>query len=141
MPETALDTCICMDIRVAARRLTEIYDEALAPSGITVTQFSQLHKIKTLGSPTFKELSDASGLDRSTLGRNIRVLEKLELVSIQTGEDARTRKILVTHKGMNAFKDAAPLWFSVQQERKNAIGADARHQLTDLLEKLTGVTS
>ena len=140
MVEQALETCICMDIRAAARRLTEIYDDALAPSGITVSQFSQLHKIQILNGPTFKELADASGLDRSTLGRNIRVLEKLDLVGIQVGEDARTRKIVITHKGRNAFKKAAPLWYGVQQARKSTIGPVARNQLNELLEKLTGVT-
>ena len=136
-----MDTCVCMDLRSAARRLTEIYDSALAPSGITTPQFSQLHQIQALGTPTFKALSEASGLDRSTLGRNIRVLEKLGLVDIAVGEDARTRTIGVTKKGQTAFRKAVPLWKGIQGEMKDSIGSEGRGQLTQLLGKLTGVTA
>ncbi len=141
MSEQALDTCICIDVRTAARRLTDMYDRALSPSGISVSQFSQLYNIQRLGNPTQKALSDATGLDRSTLGRNLRVLEKQGLVSIQPGEDARTKNITITKAGKAAFGKAAPLWVEVQQDLTNTIGRDGRHQLTQLLENLTGAAS
>lgn len=127
-----------MDLRAAARRLTEIYDKALSESGITISQFSQIYQIKTLGSPTLKELSAASELDRSTLGRNIRVMEKQNLVEVQVGKDARTRTIKVSRKGNAAFEKAVPLWLEIQQDRKNLLGAEGRETLIHQLQAITG---
>jgi len=133
----AKNTCLCIDLRTAAQKLTQTYDEVMAPSGISVTQFSQLHLIQSLGGPTLKELSTASELERSTLGRNIRVLEKLGLVDMRVGGDARTRTIHLTRKGSNAFKRAIPLWHSVQSQLTNRLGLPGRTQLDDMLETLT----
>ena len=128
-------TCLCIDLRTSAQKLTQIYDEAMAPSGISVTQFSQLHLIQSLNGPTLKGLSAASELERSTLGRNIRVLENLGLVKMKVGEDARTRTIHLSRKGANTFKRAIPLWYSVQSQLLNRLGD--RTQLDELLEALT----
>ena len=131
------DACLCIDLRMAAQKLTQIYDQVMAPSGITVTQFSQLHLIQTLAGPTLKELAGASQLDRSTLGRNIRVLEKQGLVTAKVGADARTRTINLTRKGRQTFKRAAPLWHGVQSQLKERLGKDARLQLDAFLATLT----
>ena len=129
------NTCHCIDLRAAASRLTQLYDEKMAPSGITVPQFSQLHLIMSLDGPTLKELANASQLERSTLGRNIRVLEKLGLVTMKVGSDARTRTIHVTRKGKDRFKRAVPLWNHIQGELLARLGD--RGQLDDMLDTLT----
>ena len=131
------DRCICIDLRTAAQKLTQAYDGALAASGITVTQLSQLHLIQTLNGPTLSELAQASELERSTLGRNIKVLQKLGLVATQAGEDARTRTIHITPEGKRAFDLAAPKWFAVQDELLQRLGHDGRAQLDALLAALT----
>ncbi len=131
------DKCLCIDLRSAAQNLTHAYDEAMAPSGISVTQFSQLHLIRTLGSPTLTELADASQLERSTLGRNIKVLERMGLVTTKVGEDARSKTIQLTRKGLDAFKRAIPLWSAVQSELIERLGLDGRRQLDDLLAALS----
>ena len=126
---------------MAAQRLTAIYDQKMAPAGITVNQFSLLHLVQVGGEPTLKELAAARGLDRSTLGRNIRVMEKQGLVTLKVGDDARTRRIYLTSKGTNAFKKAAPLWYAVQTELTDRIGSDARNQLKITLDQLTASPS
>lgn len=131
------DSCLCIDLRGAAQKLTQIYDEAMAPSGISVTQFSQLHLIKTLDGPSLKVLSEASQQDRSTLGRNVRVLEKMGLVTMKVGADARVRTIHLTRKGNNAFKRALPLWYQVQSELVSRVGIEGRSQLDELLAVIT----
>lgn len=130
------DTCLCIDLRSAAQRLTQIYDDAMAPSGISVTQFSQLHIIRTLENPSLKALSAASQQDRSTLGRNVRVLEKMGLVQMKVGDDARTRTIHLTRKGQAVFKKAVPLWMQVQSELVARLGHSGRAGLDDMLETL-----
>ena len=131
------DTCLCIDLRTAAQKLTQMYDEAMVASGITVTQFSQLHQIQALEGPTLKQLAEATGLDRSTLGRNVRVLEKLDLVTIKAGEDARTRTIHLTRKGKNAFTKAVPLWYGIQSELTERLGLGGRSQLNEKITSLT----
>ncbi len=131
------ETCLCIDLRTAAQQLTQTYDDAMKAAGITVTQFSQLHLIQTLEGPTLKELSTASQLERSTLGRNIRVLEKQGLVAMKVGQDARTRTIHLTRKGSGAFKRAIPLWHEVQQELLQRLGLGGRDQLDQMINTLT----
>jgi DNA-binding MarR family transcriptional regulator len=93
--------------------------------------------ISKLAGPTLKELAAASQLERSTLGRNIRVLEKQDLVQMKVGQDARTRTIHLTRKGKAAFKRAVPLWKKVQSELLKRIGTSGRNQLDGMLDTLT----
>ncbi len=130
-------SCLCIDLRSAAQRLTRVYDEAMAPSGISVTQFSLLHRIQTLEAPTLGRLAEATGLDRSTLGRNLRVLERQGLVRLAAGDDARTRTARLTKRGARVFAAAAPLWYQVQKQLVERIGSDGRSQLDTLLQSLT----
>mgnify|MGYP001571190001 CR=1 FL=1 len=129
--------CICIDVRTAAQRLTAIYDQAMAASGVSVNQFSLLHLIFSLDTPTLKDLAVASGLDRSTLGRNIRVMEKLGFVTMHIGDDARVRNVRMTSKGSAAFKKAVPMWREVQSRLANKIGPAQHVQFKETLQTLT----
>ncbi len=131
--------CLCIDARGAANHLTHLYDDALAPAGITITQFSQLHTIQSLAEPTLKALAGATRLDRSTLGRNMRVLESLALVTLQPGPDARTRIVKVTRKGRAAFKKAVPLWIGIQEKMQRQLGAEKHALLKELLTDLKSI--
>ncbi len=131
------ERCLCIDLRSAAQQLTQAYDDAMAPSGISVTQFSQLNLIRSLEAPTLTDLADASQLERSTLGRNLKVLEKMGLIHTRVGPDARSKTIHLSRKGRDAFKRAVPLWYAVQNELLERLGLDRREQLEDMLATLT----
>lgn len=131
------DTCLCIDVRNAANQLTKIYDEAIKDAGISITQFSQLHAILTLETATLNRVSEATHLDRSTLGRNMRVLENMGMVTMKAGEDARTRVIEVTSKGQSAFKKAVPLWLNIQNEMQAKLGNQQLLQLKQTLATLS----
>ena len=131
------ERCLCIDLRSAAQTLTQSYDEAMAASGLSVTQFSQLNLIRTLDGPTLTQLAQASNLERSTLGRNLKVLEKMGLVATKAGTDARSKTIHLTRKGQGALKRAVPLWYAAQNELVDRLGLDGRAQLEQLLEALT----
>ena len=135
--EPMRDTCFCIDLRAAAQKLTQSYDEALAPAGISVTQLSQLNLIRTLNGPTLTELAEASQLERSTLGRNLKVLEKMGLVHTKVGSDARSKTIHLSRKGTLAFKRAVPLWVAVQKELAERLGANGQAQLDAFLSALS----
>ena len=70
--------CLCLHSRRAARRLTQIYDDALRSSGLRVTQFQLLSAVQSAGPVTQHRLADLLGTDRTTLTRNLGVLERGE---------------------------------------------------------------
>ena len=77
------DRCICTALRQVAAQSTAHYDAVLAPSGINVTMFRLLRRIEVVHSVTITELAEIVGLDRSTLGRNLRVLENCHLSRLE----------------------------------------------------------
>jgi DNA-binding MarR family transcriptional regulator len=110
--------CYCTQARRVARLITEAYDRALAPSGLKVTQFSLLRMVGRLETPTIGALADASGLDRSTLGRNLKILQTDGWIALNLGEDERTRIVILTKAGRLAVESALPLWEATQSEMK-----------------------
>ena len=96
-----------------------------------------MNLIRTLDGPTLSELAEASQLERSTLGRNLKVLEKMGLINTKVGADARSKTIHLSRKGKNTFKRAAPLWYAAQTELLNRLGIERREKLDDMLTALT----
>jgi DNA-binding MarR family transcriptional regulator len=77
------------------------------------------------GTPNLTRLSDATGLDRSTLGRNLRLLEGLGFVSLSPGEDQRDRVVALTRGGRRRLRAAARAWARLQGSLSEALGGDA----------------
>jgi DNA-binding MarR family transcriptional regulator len=118
------DICLCTGLRQAAHAMTEIYDEALAPSGLKITMFRVIRRLSEAGEPTISELAEIVGLDRSSLGRNLRVLERGGLVTFICGADERSKVVQLTSKGQKALKTALPLWRGVQKRMRSTLGAE-----------------
>ena len=121
--------CYCTQSRRVARALTDAYDRALAPSGLKVTQFSLLRMVERLDSPTIGALATATGLDRSTLGRNLKVLAKDGWITLSTGEDERSRLVSLTRAGRQAVRRALPLWERAQADIESKLPPGIRAAL------------
>lgn len=121
MPNTP---CICTALRSAALGATRDYDEALRPSGLKVTMYRLLKRIRAEDGASISALSRAVGLDRSTLGRNLRVLERQGLVSLSGAPDERARAIRLTAQGAAALDRAEPLWRTAQAEMTARLGRE-----------------
>ena len=91
--------CYCAALRAATRKTTAIYDEALAPAGIGLAQFSLLRKIERGGRLSLSELGRLASLDRSTVGRNIKVLRRMGLIEIGPGDDHREATVTLAEGG------------------------------------------
>jgi DNA-binding MarR family transcriptional regulator len=130
--------CLCGNARRAALSLTALYDEALAPHGLKVTQFSLLHAVKRRAAPNLGALAEATGLDRSTLGRNLRVLEGEGLVSLAPGDDGRDRVVALTPRGAATLRSATATWLRLQERLAGALGEDAA-RLVDLTRRVTAL--
>ena len=101
---TMLDSqCLCINLRRAARGVSRHYDGALDGFGINVAQYSLLCNLQRLNEPSISTLAEAMGLDRSTLGRNLRVLEGDGLVMLVEGEDMRNRIVRLTESGAVSY--------------------------------------
>jgi DNA-binding MarR family transcriptional regulator len=117
--------CLCSNARRAALALTSLYDEALGPHGLKITQFAVLHAVKRRATPNLSALSEATGLDRSTLGRNLKVLEELGVVALGPGDDGRDRVVALTPQGEQTLRAATRTWLRLQDRVSAALGDDA----------------
>ncbi|WP_061239886.1 MarR family winged helix-turn-helix transcriptional regulator [Ectopseudomonas composti] len=129
-------SCLCTQLRRASRGVTRLYDDALAPVGLGGAQFSLLRHVHRLGQPSISLLAEAMGLDRSTLGRNVRVLEEQGLVQLGEGRDLRAREVRLTEAGLQRIAQALPLWEQAQREVTAQLGEGRRAELMKLLEQL-----
>ena len=107
--------CLCINLRRAARGVSKYYDGALDGFGINVAQYSLLCNLQRLDQPSISSLAEAMGLDRSTLGRNLRVLEGEGLVRMDEGEDQRNRIVQLTDAGHERLAADLTAWEAAQQ--------------------------
>ena len=124
--------CIATAMRKASRRLSQLYDDALAPSGLRATQYALLSELERRSKkpPTMRELADAMVMDRSALGHNLRPLERDGLIALEeSNEDRRRRHVVVTAQGKAKHREAKRLWQIVQGRFEEVYG---RSQAADL---------
>ncbi len=132
------ETCACLNVRKAARAVTQLYDEVLQPSGLRVTQFTLLVAIALAGEAPVTQLANALVMDRTTLTRNLALLEHQGLVAIARGTDQRTRMVTLTNQGREALVKALPLWEQAQTRFVSGLGCE---RLNTLLADLSDVVS
>ena len=114
--------CACFNTRKAARLLGQFYDQALEPSGLKNTQFSALAVAEHHGAISITELSRAMDIERTTLTRNLQVLERDGLIKLGAGVDARSKTVVVTGKGRRRLQAALPLWAAAQEQVLQGFG-------------------
>jgi len=123
--------CVGLNVRMTSRELWRIYDRAIAPSGLRSTQFTLMAAIGALGRITMTELANYLSLDRTTLTRNLRPLQRRGFVASGVGADRRRRELWLTPEGVTACEEALPLWRKAQEELLGEIGT-ARWQALQL---------
>jgi DNA-binding MarR family transcriptional regulator len=129
----APERCNLLALRQATRRVTQFYDERLAPSGVRGTQFSILARLRRAGPLAIGDMAGLLLMDRTTLGRNLEPLLRQKLVALLPGEDRRRREIHLTRKGLATIDAALPLWQRAQAEFEARYGADAAARLRRML--------
>jgi len=115
--------CLCLASRRASRAITRAFDRQLRPHGIRATQFSILTMLMGYGPTTIGDLAEALGIERTTLTRNLSVVEARGWVKIGVGDtDGRSRVATATPKGRRAVSAALPAWRRAQAAAGKAIG-------------------
>jgi DNA-binding MarR family transcriptional regulator len=118
---------------MAARSLTRVYDQALQPAGIRTSQFSILARLFEEGPLPLTHLAGRLAMDRTTLARDLRPLERRGLVSVSVGTDRRVRMAALTASGRRLVDDVRPRWKREQREVRAELGADHVARLMDEL--------
>lgn len=130
-------TCTAANVRRSSRAITRFYANYLSDLDLEPTQYSLLVACALLESVTLSNLADLFVIDRSTLARNLAIMERNGLININKGEDKRTRIIKLTKNGENILSKAIPLWKKAQQEIENNFG---HKRLTNLINEMKTLT-
>lgn len=137
MPVSSLpkpDECNCFMVRSAARHVTQLYDQILAPVGLHVTQFSILAKLKRLGPLTINALAKDMVMDRTTLSRNVLPLERDGLIKIEmSAADGRAKELDLTKAGEKRLQAAREAWAHAQKRFETGFGTQRAADLRAML--------
>lgn len=137
MPDVEAEICNCAALRQAARRVTKIYDDTLAPIGLGVNQYSILARLGRVGPSTIQDLARLLVMDRSTLGHLLRPIEKRGLVKLEVSErDRRSHMIALTEAGKAAVVKARPRWAVAQRRFESTFGKEAALELRMVLKEI-----
>lgn len=138
MNPTSPEFCTCLAVRQAARHISQYYDQHLAPSGLRITQFSILAKLKARGPLTINSLADVLIMDRTTLGRNILPLKRDGLIAIVQGAvDRRSKELHLTDTGVRRLDRARAYWTAAQAGFDAAFGSHQDSELRALMRAVT----
>ena len=132
--------CVCGNLRKAARAITQLYDEVLRPTGLRVTQFGILGATMAMEPVTVTRLADLTVTDRTTLTRNLKLLEKRGLLRVQMGNDRREREVTLTARGREALASGLPLWQKAQTRVVQGLGDKRWNALREGLSAVVSLT-
>jgi DNA-binding MarR family transcriptional regulator len=137
MAEAALtiaNLCNNAALRRAARRLGQLYDVELTPSGLRTTQHGLLTQIEVMGSPALGELAEIMVMDASALSHTLRPLTRDGLVSFVVDNcDRRRRRIVLTEAGKARLELSTKLWSEAQEHFERVFGVEKAAALRDVL--------
>jgi DNA-binding MarR family transcriptional regulator len=136
------DPCFCALARRASRVLTELYERELDPYGITLPQFSLLRSAGALGPIGISEFAARLKLDRTTLGRNLKLMEKMGLVALDgNSEDQRERLVSLTAKGSRLSDQALGAWQAAQAKVKRGLSREKLDALREIVLEIDALAA
>jgi DNA-binding MarR family transcriptional regulator len=118
----AMQNCVCFNLRRATRAVTQFYDGEMRRHGIRPTQGSILAALAARETWNMAELSDFLGLERTTLVRNLRPLQRDGLVQINGGGRGKLVELAITGKGRKQIEKLTPAWKSAQSAAVKTLG-------------------
>ena len=120
--QAVLDRCLCKRTRAAARAITRFYDDELRSTGLRPSQVEVLVTVAAKEELSISALSEELGMDRTTLTRNLRPLEKRGLLVLSPEGRHRTRLVRLTPTGEAALAGAVGLWERAQAAMERNLG-------------------
>ena len=134
---TLVEACAGWNLRLAARRITQFLDRELAESGLGGAQLGRMAQIAAADDDTLGALARRTGLDQSTLSRNLRTLETEGLIEIAAVErDLRRRAVWLTETGARRLEAAIPVWRKAHGRLAKQVSPALAQRLADEAEAL-----
>jgi DNA-binding MarR family transcriptional regulator len=130
--------CYSLAVRQAARHVTAFYDRFMVAYGLRSTQFSILSILRRAGPLPINALAAELVMDRTTMGRNLRPLQRAGLVTAVVGEDRRSRQLQLTARGRARIEAARKGWIKAQAGFESAFGKGRAGALRALLHEVSG---
>lgn len=131
--------CTCFNLRRATRAVTQYYDHCLEPAGIRATQFTLLISMASASARTLTEMANSLVMDRTTLTRNLKPLEKLGLIHTTDARDRRSKAYALTEQGKETLAKGLPLWQEAQRKMISGLGDERFEHLLKELDAVTKV--
>lgn len=119
---SAVENCVCFNLRRGARVVTQFFEAEMRRHGIRATQWTILQALKAKENWSMAELSGRLGMDRTTLLRNLRPLERDNLVEVAGGGRGSSVELSITAKGREKIRESLPAWRSAQSAAVKALG-------------------
>jgi DNA-binding MarR family transcriptional regulator len=129
--------CMCASTRRAARALTQHYERALRPLGLSSAQFTALQVLSMAGEMTQGELGQILAIDSTTLTRTLELMGRRGWIDKRRGEDRREWQIRLTQAGKAQLKCAMPHWQKVQTQLRSQLGKEDWETFLKLTNKVT----
>jgi len=123
----------CFNFRKVTRAVTQFYDRHLESADIRATQFTLLLTLTSATGKTLTEMAEGLVMDRTTLTRNLKPLEKAGLITTTKLADRRTKGYVLTEKGRASIEKGVPLWRKAQD---HVVGQFGQERYNRLLEEL-----
>ena len=119
---SAAENCVCFNLRWVTRAVTQFYDAVMRWHGIRPTQGSILASLQARNSWNMAELSDWLGMERTTLVRNLRPLQRDGFVKTIGGGRGNRVEVMITSKGRKQIEKLTPAWKSAQNAVVKTLG-------------------
>src|SRR5277367_3723516 len=133
--------CACANLRRADRVVSQLYDDALRPSGLRITQFTLLQALTLAPKISQKQLAALLAIDSTTLTRTLAPLRRKGWLRSVSGADRRELRLSLTPAGKREYKRALPYWRSAQKKLQRALGMENWNRLIETAVGTAGLTA
>lgn len=138
MPDVYKSECYCTNLRRSANAVSDFYDEALKETGLTIAQYYLLVNLRRLKNANITHWAEFVGLDRSTMVRNIKVLQSRGFIEAAEGHG---KVFTLSEAGEEALNAAVPVWEAAQKRMKAFLGEDDSEAILRIGSKLQHLRS
>lgn len=133
--------CCCFSMRKVSRAVTQHFDRHLEKVGIRATQFTLLAALASTKASTLTQIAESLVMDRTTLTRNLKPLEKMGFITTVTPVDKRSKAYTLTEEGRGILDRATPHWQEAQNSIVNSLSEERYQEIQRELNQMLSVTS
>jgi DNA-binding MarR family transcriptional regulator len=133
--------CLAVRVRILNRVITGLFDDALRPLGVKVSQMNILIVTAKLGVALPGRICDILHMDASTLSRNAERMVSRGWLEVVPGDDARTQPLRVTNEGLKLVKRAAADWEKAQAQARALLGDSGTAVVMESVKKLMNTST